>query len=160
MTAYVSIPVAQASDVLEVPNSALRFKPEMKPEEMRALLEKYGVQAQGEAGPATERASAAPAAGAGGAREGVAAGTRGGGKPAAGANVPPREPRHDYAVVWKLKGDGSLEPVAIRTGITDHTQTAVAQVLKGELQPGEELAIGMQALSKAPAGPGAGVRMR
>jgi HlyD family secretion protein len=160
MTAYVSIPVAQASDVLEVPNSALRFKPGMKPEEMRALLEKYGVQAQGEAGPATERASAAPAAGAGGAREGVAAGTRGGGKPAAGANVPPREPRHDYAVVWKLKGDGSLEPVAIRTGITDHTQTAVAQVLKGELQPGEELAIGMQALSKAPAGPGAGVRMR
>jgi hypothetical protein len=60
-----------------------------------------------------------------------------------------------------LKQDGTLEPVALRTGITDHTQTEVVQVLKGELQAGESLAIGMATTgAKAPSGPGAGVRMR
>ena len=64
-------------------------------------------------------------------------------------------------MIWKLKQDGTLEPVAIRTGITDHTQTEVVQVLKGDLKPGEDLAIGMAtAAVKGPSGPGAGVRMR
>lgn len=43
MTAYVSIPVATAKDVLRIPNSALRFKPDMKVEELRALYEKHGI---------------------------------------------------------------------------------------------------------------------
>jgi HlyD family secretion protein len=160
MTAYVSIPVAQAADVLEVPNSALRFKPDMKPEEMRALLAKYGIKPQGVASTGTQAAAGTP--GAGSSRQGVASGTRGGGAAGAGAAASgaQHEARHDYAVVWKVRQDGSLEPVAIRTGITDHTQTEVAQVLKGELQPGEDLAIGMQAAVKGPSGPGAGVRMR
>ena len=44
MTAYVSIPVATARDVLKIPNAALRFKPDMKTEELRALYEKYGIE--------------------------------------------------------------------------------------------------------------------
>ncbi len=154
MTAYVSIPVAEAQNVLAVPNSALRFKPDMKPDAMRSLLEKYGISPQGQ--PAkTARAGAGQT---GGESRGVAPGTRGGGTEAGGAA---REPRHDYAIVWKVRQDGSLEPVSIRTGITDHTQTEVAQVLKGELQPGEDLAIGMATSAvKGPSGPGAGVRMR
>jgi len=161
MTAYVSIPVAQAQDVLAVPNSALRFKPDMKPDEMRALLAKYGVSPQGDSARPT-RAGAGPATGA--ARQGVAPGTRGGGASGTGdasKAAATREPRHDYAVIWKLKQDGTLEPVAIRTGITDHTQTEVVQVLKGDLKPGEDLAIGMATVAvKGPSGPGAGVRMR
>ena len=43
MTAYVNIPVASANNVLEVPNTALRFKPNLKPEELRAVYEKYGM---------------------------------------------------------------------------------------------------------------------
>jgi HlyD family secretion protein len=44
MTAYVTIPVASVSGVLKVPNGALRFKPDMKPEEVRALYARYGIQ--------------------------------------------------------------------------------------------------------------------
>src|SRR5437868_8874819 len=50
MTAYVNIPVATAENVLEVPNTALRFKPDMKPEELRALYLKYGINQPSAAG--------------------------------------------------------------------------------------------------------------
>src|SRR5258708_7984710 len=43
MTAYITIPVASASNVLSVPNGALRYKPDLKAEEIRALLQKYGL---------------------------------------------------------------------------------------------------------------------
>ncbi len=43
MTAYVTIPVAAVHDVLKVPNGALRYNPDMKPEELRALLQQYGI---------------------------------------------------------------------------------------------------------------------
>jgi hypothetical protein len=57
------------------------------------------------------------------------------------------------AVVWKLGKDKSLEPVQVRTGITDHTFTAVSQVLKGSLNPGDELVAGSaNATQKPPAG--------
>lgn len=43
MTAYVTIPVATAHDVLKVPNAALRYKPDLKPDEVRALYTKAGI---------------------------------------------------------------------------------------------------------------------
>ena len=48
----------------------------------------------------------------------------------------------DVAVVWKLRPDKTLEPVRIRTGITDHTVTEVAQLLNGQLNEGDELITG------------------
>ena len=47
MTAYVTIPVASAHDVLKVPNGALRYNPDMKPEELRSLLQQNGIQMGG-----------------------------------------------------------------------------------------------------------------
>ena len=64
-------------------------------------------------------------------------------------------PRVDVAVVWKLRPDKTLEPVRIRTGITDHTVTEVAQVLNGQLNEGDELVTGGVAGSSA-RDPGAG----
>lgn len=43
MTAYVTIPVATAKNVLKVPNTALRFRPAMSPVEMRNMTAKYGI---------------------------------------------------------------------------------------------------------------------
>ncbi len=43
MTAYVNIPVASARNTLEVPNSALRFKPSLTPVELRTLLAQHGM---------------------------------------------------------------------------------------------------------------------
>jgi hypothetical protein len=70
-------------------------------------------------------------------------------------------PRHDVSVVWKMAADKSLQPVQIRTGITDHTNTAVAQLLKGSLQPGDELVTGSVNITQKSGGLGAGMtRMR
>jgi hypothetical protein len=55
--------------------------------------------------------------------------------------------------------DKSLEPVRIKTGITDHTFTEVAQELNGKLDSGDELITGIAQgrASSAPriGGPGA-----
>jgi len=115
MTAYVTIPVATASNVLKVPNGAMRFKPELKPEEIRALYQQYGVEAPGGTRPA------APA----------------------GASGAPRQPKYDVAIVWKLRPDNTLQPFKLKTGITDHTYTELTQALQGgELKEGDELVTG------------------
>jgi len=141
MTAYVNIPVATAQNVLEVPNTALRFKPDMKPEQLRALYQKYGISQMA----------------------GAASGTSNATKPSNSSNAQSaatRVPRHDVSVVWKLAADKSLQPVLIRTGITDHSNTEVAQLLKGGLQPGDEVVTGAVSLGQKSGGLGGMTRMR
>jgi HlyD family secretion protein len=170
MTAYVSIPVATAANVLKVPNGALRYKPDLPPEEIRALYQKSGIpenagsrkngpSAQGESVPpsSTGSATAAP-------RPQTAV-ARKGGAGNAGGDVTPRStesqtPRYDSQVVWKLAPDKSLQPVRIKTGITDHTYTEVVQDLNGEIKAGDELVTGVaqgraSATAPRPGGPGA-----
>src|SRR5579872_1713095 len=132
MTAYVTVPVATAEDVLSVPNTALRFKPSLSAERIRQLYAQFGI-AEGHAA--------------------AAAGSQGPAGKSLGLQGPP-QPRRDVAVIWKLRPDRSIEPVMLRTGITDHTQTAVAELLKGVLQPGDELAIGEELGNRQPSGPG------
>src|SRR5207248_6695555 len=48
MTAYVTIPVGAATNVLKVPNGALRYKPDMPATEIRALYQKYGLAPAGD----------------------------------------------------------------------------------------------------------------
>src|SRR5467141_3671772 len=43
MTAYVTIPVDTVQNVLKVPNTALRYKPPMAPEEILAVYKQYGI---------------------------------------------------------------------------------------------------------------------
>jgi len=75
---------------------------------------------------------------------------RGGEQPGGGA---PREQRTDTAIVWKRLPDGkTLEPVQIKTGITDHTVTEVVQVLKGSLNPGDEVVVGSTSAGAGAAG--------
>jgi HlyD family secretion protein len=134
MTAYVSVPVATATNVLEVSNSALRFKPDLNAQQLRVLYEKYGISAGQVAGAQSENAALT-----------------------ANAAKTKSAPRTDVAVIWKLGKDSSLEPVEVRSGITDHTNTEVAQVLKGDLQPGDQLAIGsLTSSQKTTSAPGMG----
>src|ERR1700680_911896 len=44
MTAYVTIPVSTAQNVLKLPNTALRYKPPMPAEEVLALYQRYGIE--------------------------------------------------------------------------------------------------------------------
>src|SRR5436305_305613 len=133
MTAYITIPVATANSVLRVANGALRYKPDLSAEQIRALYQKYGLTRQATAG-------SAPAA-SGKQSRNRGEGTPGGGQGAAGAGQQ-HAARADVAVVWKLRTDKTLEPVRIRTGITDHTVTEVAGTLNGELNEGDELVTG------------------
>jgi len=136
MTAYITLPVASAKNVTRVPNGALRYKPDLKADEIRALYQKYGLSTQ-------EQASSSEAPNSGGAT-GKQYRARAQGSEGGGANnaTQTHTPRVDVSVVWKLLPDKSLEPVRIRTGITDHTVTEVAQVLKGELNDGDQVVTG------------------
>jgi HlyD family secretion protein len=53
MTAYVTIPVASISNVMKVPNSALRFRPPLSADQISAQFAKHGIGAvQGRQNPA------------------------------------------------------------------------------------------------------------
>src|SRR5580658_3390808 len=47
MTAYVTIPVATAQNVVKLPNTALRYKPPMTAEEILAIYKQYGIEVAG-----------------------------------------------------------------------------------------------------------------
>ncbi len=115
MTAYVNIPVATASDVVKVPNGALRYTPDLTAQQTSALYQKYGITA-----------------------------TAGRGRKGAQS-----QDQATTAVVWKLDNNKQLLPVQIKLGITDHTTTEVAQVMKGSLNPGDQVVTGAASASKA-----------
>jgi HlyD family secretion protein len=137
MTAYVTIPVATVENVVKVPNTALRYKPPMSVEEIRALYAKYGIDTGEASRPSRE------------AGEPGAARTSG-----AGPQDSPRAPASDQAVVWKLHAaTNSLEPIQIALGITDHSFTEVRSALKGTLKEGDDLVIrSVTAKAQTPAG--------
>jgi len=122
MTAYVTIPVSTAPNVMKLPNTALRYKPPIAPEEVLALYKRYGIEGAEE--PRSEKNSAA---------EESAAPT--------GAQNLPRAPKAENAVVWKLHPDQSMEPVRVSLGITDHAYTEVSAILKGDLKEGDDVII-------------------
>ena len=131
MTAYVTIPVATAQNVLKLPNTALRYKPPMAAEEVLALYQRYGIEE-----------GAGPSAGADSAAESGAV--------ARAAQNMPRAPKAETAVVWKLHPDNSMEPVKVSLGITDHAYTEASAILKGELKEGDDVII-RSVTSKTPA---------
>src|SRR5713226_5755954 len=61
MTAYVTIPVATVQDAMKLPNTALRYKPPMLPDEILAIYKKYGIE-----GAERKQAADDPAAAGGG----------------------------------------------------------------------------------------------
>jgi HlyD family secretion protein len=136
MTAFVTIPVATVQNVLKVPNTALRYKPPMSPEEILVLYKQYGIeggerQQTGDDPLPTERGSQA-----GGEDQNL-----------------PRAPRAENAVAWKLRADNTMEPVKFSLGITDHAYTQVAALIRGELKEGDALII--RSVMPKPQTPGA-----
>jgi HlyD family secretion protein len=105
MTAYVTIPVETAENVVKLPNAALRFKPPMSPEAVRALYATAGIEPD-----QPERAT--------------------GGR---------REARAERSVIWKLGADGTIEPIEVGLGITDHAYTEVRKAIHGSVKPGDEV---------------------
>jgi HlyD family secretion protein len=130
MTAYVTIPVATVQNVLKLPNTALRYKPPMSPEEVMRLYAQYGID---EAQP-----------------ENSSQGGQSGGTPE--SNIT-RVPRATTVVVWKWHPDNTMEPVKVSLGITDHAFTEITAVLKGSLKENDDLVV--RSISSKPSAPGA-----
>ncbi len=150
MTAYVTIPVAWANDVVKIPNGALRFKPDLPAEELQALYEQHGMpvdepQQRRRAGRGDGNSGSGGNAGQGTRRNrsGDAASAAGGDGSAEGAG--PRRTtrsgsgRPESGVVWKLDSRKNLVPVSVKIGVTDFTFT---ELKEGALEPGTELVIG------------------
>jgi HlyD family secretion protein len=149
MTAYVTIPVDTAQNVLKIANGALRYKPQISPDEMRALYSRYGIGADDND---SGTAAADRPAGAGNAPsphiDGAPLGA-----------IPSGSVRGSRAsvVVWKLHPDDSIEPVQIVVGITDHAYTAVLETVTGELKDGDQVITGsLGTKSQAPGGSSVG----
>jgi len=124
MTAYVTIPVATVQNALKVPNTALRYKPPMAPEEILALYKRYGIDGfEGQQAPVADSSPAE------------------GGKQVGSTQNLPRTPKAETAVVWTLHSDNTMEPVRVSLGITDHAYTEVSAVLKGELKESDNVII-------------------
>jgi HlyD family secretion protein len=168
MTAYVTIPVASAQNVLKIPNGALRFR--LEEPERQALFAKYQFQEKAGGRPGITSGEEAPSR-AGGARPGFAgqgpggdgAGGPGGQRGGGGAGRPGGKAPgfQDIKTIYVLQPDKQLRPVVVRTGITDFTFTELAAVLQGELKPGDEVVTGKEIANRGitsfgPAGMGRG----
>src|SRR5580658_2136479 len=94
MTAYVTIPVDTVKNAMKLPNTALRYKPPMSAEEILAIYKQYGIDGS------EQQAVEDPAL----------AGTGNAGQAVATTQNPPRAPKRDSAVVWKLHADNTVEP--------------------------------------------------
>ena len=131
MTATVYVIVEEAKDILLIPNSALRFTPQLKPEEMEDIFSSIQQEKQagsngespiegqtnGEKNPKSERPIA----------EGRGVGLE-------------TAKKKDVSRVWILGDNGQLKPVVIKTGVTDNSYTGV---VTGNLGEGQQVITGL-----------------
>lgn len=139
MTADLSVEVDRVKDVLRVPNAALRFRPAGEAAVVGGAAGRREA-ASASAGSGNPPGQGAPGGGFAGAAQGLAAGRRGGegGKPEKG-----------WQTIYRLAADGKLQPVQLRTGLSDGK---FSEVLEGELAAGESIVVGL-ATTKAGAAP-------
>ena len=156
MTAAVTIEIARLDDVARVPNAALRFRPSEEmftglglappvsrraPETSDGLETSVRAEAPGAGGTASAQREAmrqrmqtlTPEA-----REQMRAGVDSGSERERSIRG---ERTSDRAMVWVLEQE-ALTRVPVRTGISDGTQTAILEVLEGELAPGTRVVTG------------------
>lgn len=154
LTATASIVTGQAQNTLKVPNSALRFTPDLPADQMQAIMKAAFEEMRAKMGgnmpqgPATKdgdghAAAAKPAATNGGANGGFA-----GARPAGANGAPAGQGQRQgsrsrqMARVWILDAQGQPKPVFVRAGVTDNSFT---QITWGDLKEGESIITGSNA---------------
>jgi HlyD family secretion protein len=155
MTATVSIIVGEAKGVLRVSNAALRFTPNLSPEEAQEMRDRMMAQRQAQGGqpggaaPGAATPGAATAgAGAPSSQGGQAAFNRQGGMPGGGEGQAGRV-RQQAPRVWLLDKDGKLSMTFLRTGVSD---TSYSEILRGELKEGDVVIAGTETPANRAAG--------
>jgi HlyD family secretion protein len=150
MTATVSILTGQARNALRVPNAALRFQPDMTAEQLTAIMKKARedmmakrkATGQEPAGGEKPRAEGSSSSQAGGGQTVMNLGgsNAGGGtlSPEAIARLRQSGRQRQMARVW-IEQNGQLQPVFLRTGVTDNTYT---EIKWGDLKEGQMVITG------------------
>ena len=154
MTATVSIIVGEAKDVLRVSNAALRFTPNLSPEELAKMAQEMRdkMTAQRPAQGGQPGAAEAPGAGAAPSRNGGQARPAGAGQGAPGAALrlggmpgggggQAGRARQQAPRVWIMDNVGKLSMVFIRTGVSD---TSYSEIRGGELKEGDVVIAGLE----------------
>jgi len=133
MTATCSIIVGEAKNVLRVPNTALRFNPNLKQQElqklMKAAFEEMAAKRQ-QSGQVQPGSGQVPA----GQRSGM-------GMPGASGQ---QTQRRTPPKVWTMDEKGNLKIIFVRTGMTD---TSYTEIVDGNLKEGEEVIVGIMTAS-------------
>jgi HlyD family secretion protein len=152
MTATVSIVVGEAKDKILVPNSALRFTPDLSQEEIMELFQAMRQMRGGQSGQSQQsdgqrersnvQRSSSPPSGFQG-----QGGMRGSG----------RHGSRQASRVWMQDESGNLQIVMIRTGVTDNNYT---EVISGDLKEGQEVITGAESTSSSRRSSSMGSMMR
>ncbi len=124
MTATVSIVVDEGKDILKVPNAALRFTPDLSPEEISKLFKKAAEQS-------AER------------RDGGFSTGEEKQRPFMQGKKPP--------VVWALNEKKQLQPIFVVTGLSDANFT---EIVRGRLTQDQKVITGMELASEQSNGSG------
>lgn len=153
MTATVSIIVGEAKNVLRVSNAALRFTPNLSPEELAKMAQEMrdrmtaqrqaqggqaGASAPGGVAPSAAGAAARPAGQGGQTVFNRQGGPSGGGEGQAGRT------RQQIPRVWIMDKDGKLKMSFLRTGVSD---TSYSEIVRSELKEGDAIIVGTETLT-------------
>jgi HlyD family secretion protein len=160
MTATVSIITGQAKAVVKVPNVALRFTPNLKPEELQKILAdaRSAMQGQRQGQPGAPGAKTEEGAARSGERQGRGQGQGGaaGMRMGEGVEMTPEmlqriaqaRTRRGGGQVWIQDEMGNLKPIFVRTGVTDNSHS---ELLSGELKEGMKVILGEATAAQAAA---------
>lgn len=134
MTANVKILIDQAEHVLKIPNSALRFQPNLPDEELEQAFKEAGESEFY----ARQKAAKGANAGAPSGRMGLGSNRK----------TNPGGTRGRRVALWVMEPDKSIRPVVVRLGITDGAQT---ELESGALKEGDKIVTGMETSERPPA---------
>jgi HlyD family secretion protein len=146
MTATVEFVTGSATNVLTVPNAALRFKPSAEELAASGLPANAGTdttrRTRGAGAGATTATGAPPAFGGAAGGQGAAGGGQGGGanrqrRAGGGAGG-----AGGFGTIWTLSSDKKLKPVRVRVGLADTQRTQVTPMSGQGLEAGTDVVIG------------------
>jgi HlyD family secretion protein len=147
MTATVQIIAGEAKNVLRIPNSALRFTPNLPADELQKIMKEAGEKLAARFQQPGGQAAGARGADQGAQPGGAAAQGGSGGAPMmmfgqSGTTQPSQGRMRQPSRVWIQDEQGKFQIVFIRPGVADNSYT---EVLRGDLKEGQEVVVGIGA---------------
>ncbi len=141
MTATVSIITGEARNVLKVPNAALRFTPQLSPEEMAGIMEEMRKRFSERRMDKGQTLVNSPESRTDQRRERVENFRESPSFFFKEESLERSAMRRQFSRVWIESESGKLMPVFIKTGVTDNTFT---EIIQGDLKEGQLVITGLE----------------